>query len=1826
MKLILLLTFTLLSSCLSEQRAVREITTGSDSTSTTSEDNYPDLSSTINGTDSGWFENGNITTTVTLDIDNKKNLIIAGDAIQTLVKGEVSNEVGGSNTYCLEASFVQSASHKPKRVRFKVTPYFSTQLSQGYKAYVFLVNSGTEIGNSTACNYNSIQVVNEELTEVSLNDSDLNGVINSSDISIAYKIEDICPTCQGIISSTNVKLFKVINNGILKGYSSNTLLELLSENLYDSLTLRVDPNNNSDSSSASCSNSECVAQGFDCCLDGQCIKEKNVKIAGVTADPAGFNAAEAEKLNNEYWYKDYPQFYYACLEDPDQDELPPSDPADPEDPIGDSDTRLEESIKDFNCVEELIANSISDPFHKNPYNTDKSYTACNMTNSADDYYYQTVMKRLYTNCGCTEKNDLNQMISICPAYTYKANYETDAFGNETTTISSISCITPPVDQTPLPFQDLDVLVNTKSAPHRFFDTNNVEIYTNETVPANASGIQEGDEFSYLDDGYIFPNNGKFNMNSIIGQMTVQLDKAIPAYKINVDFDKQYLIATKSGFFQTCPGCAKDSWFDNFSANPFANYGVGVQAVGWTTERDTYGSNTTLGNYEDTIFGRACFVPPTMLPYSHVTNGDPQQQRLNRLKTQAALFINGYQRDWYGFNKGALIGSFDGVTWFAIGKGRIVQSTTNTLYLAINSPFSDLTTPTNHIVSIQEYQNQSSAARYDFDPSLEINDSSQNEAASCQEWHSCETDSHCITKLGWEYTCADVTYSKTNWPTFEVDKATEIANAKKTDNIAGLLQQGQLPPGSSTKRCVYRGAGSPCRLDYANISDETLRKNLTCAPNFYCAPLSSSKAFNSEVARYARPLDELINAKNHLYGQDSDILGRPRHYLNTGNLGPLPSEAITALSENLSLMDPSGAGNFGICRPGKKLPAYNSIVDTKDWNPAEQHKSADPGFRTDYISQIGGCNSTLYTSLRYASCPFLDEDGNYIYTQDSFLNDNFMIPGIGTPQSRKSVTGYYSMAQNSCGLESLSADAVITQTTSGSDLKPYSAFKTIEGEPLGSSSTIIEQTFARDACMRKAGAVCHTDLDCSPNKLQASVIDLVPESFFGNLAEKSYFEEYLVCGQKMAEPTGTDDPNFNTYSMHNNKCCRPTGQDLTMYTEDSPNAEESIDLNTSAYGALNPIDSNRYSRYSVVDSTIDSFTKKSNIIRPSANTRDSDGNKVIDNSINITNANQWKTIHSAASRTCCGGTWVRKFEDGTNNWSINRLNFNPANFSCLNYRSALALTDNPEAYDPDPTNPLSTFNSQLDKDKIDFCFDPSQTASGCAQHDIDGISSFTVITKPTLNTQVGNDAIQFLSSSLLTMDGEWINNPFTFGFFVPYSGFNISDNDFKSRGYVLPWSDDDDPSNITRKNLITRIPTFVSFDNISDLKIRLTDPNPTANPFPDPGPLGLEEDEILCSPANISYAGAPFNAGIDDEDADWHDDGVNYACPDAGVGTRNCCYLYDPLTRVLRVGLSNADKQDAANYDNKDSELRINFVPVGTLEYEGSKAAATTVADPAMLDYRRSSDPGNALYYLKKLGKLEYVGIPQMVYEPIYCNDVYQNLVPGIFKEEAFGQALKTVMDFLNHDRTFYDSSLDSPWNNDSAPAPLNANSLNQNLGATQELLEVDQIFSDNQFKCCLELGTEISATDDSSLCCSGTAVVNENNESLKTCKLPVGTDLTVYFNKFVSGEGVSSELETPLDETDFDEKTGEPKLNSTVLTKLQALGEKYCATGSTRRGSAFGEYRGQPVGTQGSIEAALYSIVDDPADNEADAIPERNYNTFVNGFRWNHHIYCGYEE
>ena len=46
-------------------------------------------------------------------------------------------------------------------------------------------------------------------------------------------------------------------------------------------------------------------------------------------------------------------------------------------------------------------------------------------------------------------------------------------------------------------------------------------------------------------------------------------------------------------------------------------------------------------------------------------------------------------------------------------------------------------------------------------------------------------------------------------------------------------------------------------------------------------------------------------------------------------------------------------------------------------------------------------------------------------------------------------------------------------------------------------------------------------------------------------------------------------------------------------------------------------------------------------------------------------------------------------------------------------------------------------------------------------------------------------------------------------------------------------------------------------------------------------------------------------------------------------------------------------------------------------------------------------PGNDLYYLSKLGRLELLGIPQIYYEPLYCNNNFDKLIPNVYDDALY---------------------------------------------------------------------------------------------------------------------------------------------------------------------------------------------------------------------------------
>ena len=132
------------------------------------------------------------------------------------------------------------------------------------------------------------------------------------------------------------------------------------------------------------------------------------------------------------------------------------------------------------------------------------------------------------------------------------------------------------------------------------------------------------------------------------------------------------------------------------------------------------------------------------------------------------------------------------------------------------------------------------------------------------------------------------------------------------------------------------------------------------------------------------------------------------------------------------------------------------------------------------------------------------------------------------------------------------------------------------------------------------------------------------------------------------------------------------------------------------------------------------------------------------------------------------------------------------------------------------------------------------------------------------------------------------------------------------------------------------------------------------------------------------------------------------------------------------------------------------------------------------------------------------------------------------------------------------------------------------------------------------------------------------------------SDLNVYFNKFVSSEGVGENepgggltIKGTDEEVDFNPYTGEPKYRESTYDKLQALGYNYCDGGTIVAGGAFGKFPSEPSsgsysspsGSSGNLEDSFtISIVDSVFDEATDANIGKS--AFDKGFRWNHHFYC----
>jgi hypothetical protein len=835
----------------------------------------------------------------------------------------------------------------------------------------------------------------------------------------------------------------------------------------------------------------------------------------------------------------------------------------------------------------------------------------------------------FPNVLLAKDNALDEIKTICACGT-ELDCRLEEQTNTSGVVEDYTCVYPSPPLPPPPLQQT-VLFSAKTVPHRYFDKDGV--YQEEGAATTRE--QEGTEFAYTGGDFLKPNNVDtyIGFNEIYGSFTTNGTSAVPAKEVRVTNGKTYDIYVNSGSFSTCFFCGTD-YYSNLARIFPSNFTT--KGGGYTPDLQINDALATKNlRKDDLLFGRACFVPATMIPWTHTPSSSRQNQRTGRLAAQHFMFANGYNRDWYGFDYGSLIGSFDGVKWFSIGNQRRVQARSNKLFIAINGYFGDLTSSTTYSVTVQD--NVTSAGNTSI-----ITSDFESSGAECQKAHECSTDSDCASQLGWEYTCESITAMTSRWPRFD-SNALEVPGASDTVNLRAFLGATT----GSNKRCVYRGRGAACIGDYtttdanSTFTGTTQRGLHACSQNNYCQSFIEGVAvpsFNNKIARFAKSVksqnasDSVIESTLDVIGLGARILGRPFAWRGTDTI---PTSAQSNLSQN---------DVTAMCIPGRDRnddTLFNNHTN-KPTSDATGDQINAMGVTPDLVTgNSGGVAHYL------SSCSILDEDGDYIFKSPS---------GSISESSPLSSSAVANIAARQA-LPTNSLAIFESDSMTGNQI-----IKNFEEE------FIEEISYQENRCLRAPGSTCFSNLDCAPNPFIAdrignintddsSVTDIL------NAFEIKFWQEELICSQDKL----VTDPDF---SLGDNRCCREIGKDLTIGTatiDPANTADKDLDFGLIP-GVTTSINSQtRNSRLSTVWDLINPI----NTNYPQLRTVKDDQCGLSGCADPVDVEKQFNTFNEMAARTCCSKNWVRNFNrddnGGGHTWGPDKTQQIPKeSFRCYNY--------------------------------------------------------------------------------------------------------------------------------------------------------------------------------------------------------------------------------------------------------------------------------------------------------------------------------------------------------------------------------------------------------------------------------------------------------------------------------------------------------------------------------------------------------------------------------
>lgn len=820
------------------------------------------------------------------------------------------------------------------------------------------------------------------------------------------------------------------------------------------------------------------------------------------------------------------------------------------------------------------------------------------------------------NVMASKKSALNEIKTICSCPS--TNCSLAPVKNTIGAVMDYVCVYPDPPPPVVPTSQL-IYLSSKTVPVRYFDNTGAS----QSAITGSTAAQEGRPFSYIKNDPLVPNNMPsatitdpyVGFNEIYGSLTYGANSAKPAKEVNVKVGSSYDIYVDRGAYSTCTLCGNDYYSQLNKLFPTSQFGLGLAPNRSQTDSKAVGIRA-----DDYAFGRACFVPATMIPWTHAIDSIVIDQRQNRMRAQHFLYANGYQRDWFGFNYGSVIGSFDGVKWFSIGTNRRIKAQSSKLFLAVNGSMGDLTIENTYNVTVNDATLNPSGYKMvtnDFD----------SDGAQCQRFHQCDNDTDCATTLGWDYMCAPINEKTTPWPVFD-SNAGELPDAQAEDrrlvSILGINTGG--------KRCVYRGRGAACTQ---NSSATNLTTNLltpfnesqsesfhTCSNNNFCQTLSTANSFNNRIVRFGKvKTDSTVDS----VGLGARVPQRPLDYNGQETIRTEP--LVNLIKTNVT----------SICKPGRN-PETDITLQNKTAPPStgtyaniyngDKILGMGMSFRKDYSTNSG-------TDANYLStCSIFDDLKNYYYGNISGLS-----AGTGD--------GHIKL---NAGSQAISTNA----------LDVFTSIFTSKGMTvnllINPTSIITGPVYQENRCLRAPGASCFQDLECAPNKAITDKTKLlVATDTTMHAAELKFWQEELVCSQAMAKTDLTYDPAEN-------RCCREVGKTISIASSNSTATLAQITVP----GIDIPI--SNVSRYSRLATIYKELNTEPTTYPPLAIATTGACSGACASLTPL--ENQYNTFDLMAKKTSCSGHWVRNFATGINNhkWDKTSLQtIDSSTFRCFNWR-------------------------------------------------------------------------------------------------------------------------------------------------------------------------------------------------------------------------------------------------------------------------------------------------------------------------------------------------------------------------------------------------------------------------------------------------------------------------------------------------------------------------------------------------------------------------------